>query len=71
MTDKQMKEDFETWWTGDPDDEPIDYVTKKQAKEIFFAGYRRGSRKPVWQMSVAQYQAFFKMIKKQIEEEQK
>ncbi len=64
-----MEYAFKTWWDGDPDDEPIDYVTKKQAKEIFTAGYLLGSRKPVWQMSLAHYEALGKMIKRKMEEQ--
>jgi hypothetical protein len=64
-----MDKAFEEWWVGDPDDEPIDYVTKKQAKEIFTAGYLLGSRRPVWQMSAAHLAVLTKMIRQKIEQE--
>ena len=69
MKDKNMENAFKEWWAGDPDDEPIDYITKKQAKEIFTAGYLWGSQKPVWQMSAVHYQVLVRMIKQKIEEE--
>jgi hypothetical protein len=69
MSDKNMDDAFEEWWEGDPDDEPIDFVSKKQAKQIFTAGYLWGSRRPVFQMSAAQLAVLTKMIREQIERE--
>jgi hypothetical protein len=69
MKDKNMDQAFKDWWEGDPDDEPIDYVTKKQAKEIFTAGYLWGSRRPVWQMSVSHLAALKRLIREEMENE--
>lgn len=71
MKDKNMDQAFRDWWEGDPDDEPIDYVTKKQAKEIFTAGYLWGSRRPVWQMNATHLAILTRMIREQIEKETK
>lgn len=64
-----MDRAFEDWWKGDPDDKPIDYVTKKQAKKIFTAGYLWGSRKPIWQISASSLAVLTRMIREQIEKE--
>ena len=67
MTD-EMKKAFESWWKADKEDGPDESVTKKRAREIFMAGYAHGSRKPVYQMNVTQYQALVKMIRASIED---
>lgn len=71
MTDESMDEAFESWWEGDPDDEPITGVSKEEAYKVFIAGYLWGSRKPVYQMGLSQYEMLVKMIRKKLEEEYK
>ena len=72
--DLDFEQAFSTYWEvdeDDPDDEPITDVSRERAKQIFLSGYLFGRRKPVYQMSAVQYQALVKIIRAQIEKENK
>lgn len=70
--DLDFEEAFNNYWDGDEDDnEPITDVSRDRAKGIFLSGYLFGRRKPVYQMSAAQYQVLVKLVREQIEKEKK